>query len=517
MRSARRSPRGAPKPTPGTKPKSYHQEGKEVQQRIDQNLKIEEVGALCPRPIMVIGVLAVGIYFGCYWYPKFKVNSNLLSPQIQIGSILPPPSPSVMASQHRLESTNNVTKSWLLEECAIPAGPLPLEEASQEVHRLDRCWTMQMAQAQTELNKAACNHEHNMLRTCTSGEADATCTRSCPSNRDALQNLYSSLAGGFISVAIIFVLWLCCWIEVLPYAILELAYARVRRACRYLETWRIVTLLYSGLGEDKEQRTKVAGLVVSMVIFMHVHCILMPALVLHMQLEKLCGQLLQKHQAFYDNLQDVAVVRVHNRTFACELLPDLPVDILFVDTMWAQAVWYGVAVPLATVMWQAYTKLMEQKRETCKQQERYSRLINFSLNMVVEKKERGSSNMKQTFTFRTFCELPTKDLIHNTALRASLKKAARCTQTEFPLLHVLDPQFVRALNLLCLNTISQRIGATFFAMDQSPALSHNHDESFGNYCFGDVRSAHTYTHTHEHAQMHTHSRPEPRIHTNTNK
>jgi len=46
------------------------------------------VGALCPRPIMVIGVLAVGIYFGCYWYPKFRVNSNLLSPQIQIGSIL---------------------------------------------------------------------------------------------------------------------------------------------------------------------------------------------------------------------------------------------------------------------------------------------------------------------------------------------------------------------------------------------------------------------------------------------
>jgi len=407
----------------------YHRQGEDAQQKKLEKRNTMEAWSWLKSSFKWLAaiasvILATCFYFGFCWRNKLGLNPCGL-PTLDLAP--------------NLESESELL---LLAECAIPARKISFEE----VHQLDECWTMQLA-----LAHAACAKKHDMLR-----------------------DLYYSFEVAVIIGAIIIVLWLCCYIELLPYTILRLAYT-------YLENLGIITFFEAGL------KKAAAGLLFGVAVCVLVHCTLMPALVLHMNLKYLCDQLLKEQKDFYKALQEAAIFQVYERTFTCELLPHY---ILFARAAWGQAVWSVVAAPLIPVIWEACKKLMQQEREWRKHQERYSRLINFSLNMVVENQEQGKHHSKRrrpmrTFMFRTFCELPTKDLIHNTALRASLKEAAQCTEGQFPLLHVLTPPAIEDLNRMCLNTISQRIGTTFFAMDQSPS-GFPQDATCGDYCFGNL-------------------------------
>ena len=146
------------------------------------------------------------------------------------------------------------------------------------------------------------------------------------------------------------------------------------------------------------------------------------------------------HQhTFYEDVQRAAVFCVREPLFRCELDEALAgrgnasLDSLgilsLLSTKWVQVF---VVLPLIGLLKRAWAKALQQARERRNQEERYCDVVNFSLNMV-----QTASDGTRTFLFRTFCELPTRQLVQNDALREALKAAARCTEARYPLLHTL--------------------------------------------------------------------------------
>ena len=316
-----------------------------------------------------------------------------------------------------------------------------------QVQALDACWHAEFERMQRPLVRAV---------------------RSAFPNEgffDSLPRLYLGFNVAILGAVACYSYWLVCYLDLLP--------------AELLENFYFLLGVYKLLDDRRAQ-----AFVVLLVAF-----VTLPAVALHTHLAELCALMRYRQHAFYAEVQRAAVYCIREPTFRCELdealagrgnasLDSLGV-LALLSTKWVQVF---VVLPMFGLLKRTWAKALQQARERRNQEERYCDVVNFSLNMV-----QSGPDGACTFLFRTFCELPTKQLVQNDALREALKAAARCTEERYPLLHTLHKRsrrqtsYLLSLNILCLNKISQQVGAAFFSMDNS--LRHGTHVATVDYCF----------------------------------
>ena len=339
-------------------------------------------------------------------------------------------------------------------DCAADAAFLNRES----VQRLTSCWGTQFRALQTELSRGLREARlHDEEQT----PAYLNCVRACA----------------------VVVLWGVAWgvvyLDVIPAALFRSARAKVFSV---LQHWLALTALLA--------------LALAFVPY---------GILLHLDLQELCGTLQRKHEGFYAELQRAAVFSVHVPPHDCTLLQrHASLDLWGVGAVLGnRAFTFFFIIPCLKVLQQAWSKSKNHFRLRREAKKRYCDVVNFSVTMYAEDEtaegeeataqdaaggSSGEGGPSLSLRFRTLCEMPTSKLVHNWHTLQLLKMASRCTTHEFPLLHTLSPEEVSAVNLLCLNQISELVGADYFAMNE-PKLIPSH---MRDYCF--ALTCERYTH-----------------------
>ena len=204
---------------------------------------------------------------------------------------------------------------------------------------------------------------------------------------------------------------------------------------------------------------------------------------LHLDLEALCASVARQHHTFYAQVQSATVFAVHVPSLECRLQKHPSLDLWGVGGVFSHRLFtFFFIIPMLKVLQQAWFKSKKELRERKDAKNRYCDVVNFSVNMFLQHSGGGGGGggggHERSLKFRTLCEMPTSTLVHNWVILQQLKEASRHTTQRYPLLHTLDINTACSVNMLCLNQISELVGADFFAMNDETA-----DCVMQDYCF----------------------------------